>query len=293
MTHRGAFGEEGTQMATPEPDALRSELDALATDGSVVLRNVLTVHEIEAARRALAPYLDGTHMGRNRFEGLRTQRVYALLAKASVFADLISHPRILGLLDYLLEPNYLLSAALAIQLEPGEDRQPLHFDDAFYSWIPRPRRAVSISVIWAIDEFTERNGATEIIRGSHLWAAQRPAADDPRIENVVMPAGSAVVFQGTLWHRGGANRSEASRLAITPQYCQPWARQQENMSLAVPLDVVSGYPRRVQELLGYSIHPPFMGHVNGLHPARLIDPNYPERDRTDARRAAALLERPN
>jgi ectoine hydroxylase-related dioxygenase (phytanoyl-CoA dioxygenase family) len=198
---------------------------------------------------------------------------------------------VLPLLDHVLQPNYLLSATLAIKLAPGEDRQALHFDDGFYSWIARPRRPVGVSVIWAIDEFTEVNGATEVIPGSHLWGDERPEVEDPRIQPVLMPAGSAVVFQGTLWHRGGANRSSAPRLAITPQYCQPWARQMENMTLAVPPDVVSGYPRRVQELLGYSIHPPFIGHVNGMPPARIIDPDYAGRDREDARRATEMLER--
>jgi ectoine hydroxylase-related dioxygenase (phytanoyl-CoA dioxygenase family) len=279
-------------MKIAEPDSPRAELDALATDGVVVLERVLGERDITAIKDALAPYLDRTHMGRNRFEGLRSQRVYALLAKSAVFADLVSHPRVLRLLDYLLEPNYLLSAALAIQLDPGEDCQVLHFDDAFYRWISRPRRAVSISSIWAIDDFTETNGATEVIRGSHHWANERPADDDDRIEKIIMPMGSVMVFQGTLWHRGGANRSDAPRLAISPQYCQPWARQQENMTLAVPFDVAASYPRRVQELIGYSIYPPFMGHVNGMHPARLIDPNYRQRDRVEARRATEILERP-
>jgi ectoine hydroxylase-related dioxygenase (phytanoyl-CoA dioxygenase family) len=279
-------------MSTHATDTLRAELDALATDGLVVLREVLGAGEIAAIKDALALYLDGTHMGRNRFEGLRTQRVYALLAKSPVFGDLVSHPRVLRLLDELLQPNYLLSAALAIHLGPGGDRQELHFDDGFYSWIPRPRRSVGVSVIWAIDEFTDENGATEVVPGSHLWGDERAAADDPRICPVIMPAGSAVVFQGTLWHRGGANRSKAPRLAITPQYCQPWARQMENMTLAVPFEIAATYPRPVQELIGYSIHPPFMGHVNGLHPARLIDPDYKKRDRVEARRANEMLERP-
>ncbi len=273
------------------PDGPRTELELLERDGFVVLQHVLGDPEVEAIRRALEPHLERTPMGRNRFEGLRTQRVYALLAKSAVFGELASHPRVLPLLDHVLQPNYLLSAALAIKLAPGEDRQALHVDDGFYSWIARPRRPVGVSVIWAIDDFTEVNGATEVIPGSHLWGDERPETEDPRIQPVLMPAGSAVVFQGTLWHRGGANRSSAPRLAITPQYCQPWARQMENMTLAVPPEVVSGYPRRVQELLGYSIHPPFMGHVNGMHPARLIDPDYVERDRADARRAAEMLER--
>ena len=90
-----------------------------------------------------------------------------------------------------------------------------------------------------------------------------------------MPAGSVVVFAGTLYHRGGANTSDNSRLAITPQYCMPWLRQLENMSLAVPPHVAAQYSERVQELLGYSIiDPGFMGFVDGRHPKRLIDTNY-------------------
>lgn len=271
---------------------MASDLDALATDGFVVLERLLGSEELRAIRTALAPSLEGRLMGRNAFEGRRSQRVYALLAKSAVFADLVSHPRVLSLLDELLQPNYLLSAALAIHLGPGESRQQLHYDDGFYKALARPRPPVSITTIWAIDDFTEINGATEVVPGSHRWGDEMPEPDDPKIRKIVMPAGSVVVFPGTLWHRGGSNQSDAPRLGITPQYCQPWARQQENMTLAVPLPLAAGYSRRVQELLGFSIHPPFMGHVNGLHPARLIDPTYQERDRVEARHAAEMLERP-
>jgi ectoine hydroxylase-related dioxygenase (phytanoyl-CoA dioxygenase family) len=278
-------------MATTAPDTLSAELDTLTRDGFVVLDRVLGADEIVAIRRALEPYLQGKYFGRNRFEGFRTQRVYALCAKHRVFADLVSHPRVLSLLDRLLEPNYLLSAALAIHLGPGSDAQEFHPDDGGYH-IPRPRPPVGVSTIWAIDDFTADNGATEVIPGSHRWGDERPVPDDPRARKIVMPAGSVVVFLGTLWHRGGANATDRPRLAVTPQYCQPWARQLENMSLAVPLEVAASYPRRVQELLGFSIHPPLMGYVDGLHPARLIDPDYKKRDRVDARRATEILERP-
>jgi ectoine hydroxylase-related dioxygenase (phytanoyl-CoA dioxygenase family) len=96
------------------------------------------------------------------------------------------------------------------------------------------------------------------------------AARDARLEPIVMAAGSAVVFLGTLWHRGGANRTDAPRLALSTQYCEPWARQQENFTLAIPADVARGFSERVQELLGYGIHPPFMGHAGGLHPKRRL-----------------------
>ena len=272
------------------PDTLSGELDALATDGFVILERVLDGAEIAALRAALDPYLQGKHFGRNRFEGLRTQRVYALLAKDPVFGDLVSHPRVLRLLDRLLEPSYLLSAALAIHLGAGGEEQPFHYDDGAYH-IPRPRPHVGVSTIWALDDFTDDNGATELIPGSHRWGDERPAPDDARIRRMVMPAGSVLVFLGTVFHRGGPNRTDRPRLAITPQYCQPWARQLENMTLAVPLPVAARYPRRVQEMLGFSIHAPLMGYVNGMHPARLIDPDYGKRGRVEAQRATAMLER--
>jgi ectoine hydroxylase-related dioxygenase (phytanoyl-CoA dioxygenase family) len=253
--------------------SIQADLDHLHQQGYVVIPSLLSRGQIGRIKAELAPYLRGTLRGRNDFEGFETERVYALLAKAPVIAELVEHPRILPILDRLLAPNYLLSANLAIQLYPGETRQPLHFDDGFYK-VPRPRRAYGVSTIWAIDEFTTDNGATEIIAGSHLWGAERPAEDDPRIESVIMPAGSVIVFMGTLWHRGGANQSAAPRLAITPQYCEPWLRQIENQVLAVPREMAAKCSQRVQELLGYSIHPPFMGYVDGVHPRRLIDPSH-------------------
>ena len=86
-----------------------------------------------------------------------------------------------------------------------------------------------------------------------------------------MPAGSAVVFSGNLWHGGGVNRANESRLALTAQYCAPWLRTQENMSLAVAPSTVATLSEELQALLGYAIHPPFMGHVNGMHPKRLLE----------------------
>ena len=82
-------------------------------------------------------------------------------------------------------------------------------------------------------------------------------------------------FHGSLYHRGGANLSGAPRLAITPQYCQPWLRQLENMPLAVPPEKAAALSERTQELLGYSIREPgFMGYVDGVHPKRLFNDSY-------------------
>ena len=89
-----------------------------------------------------------------------------------------------------------------------------------------------------------------------------------------MPAGSAMVFQGHMLHRGGANRSDAPRLALTNQYCQPWGRTQENFFLGVPRELVRTMSPRLQALLGYSIWHPFMGHVTASHPLKTLDEAY-------------------
>ena len=252
--------------------------DTIVRDGYAIAPDLIPRRDVAEIKAALEPWLRGRLMGRNDFEGLHSERVYALLAKAPVVARIVEHPDVLAVLDRLLVPHYLLSACLAIQVHPGETAQAWHADDS-YAPPARPRPMLGVSAIWAFDAFDDENGATELIPGSHLWGPdERPLPDDPRAVRVRMPAGSVVLFAGTLLHRGGAHRGAATRLAITPQYCQPWLRQIENMALAVPPDVARGHSERIQELLGYDIfEPTFIGYVDGMHPKRLLDPGYAAR----------------
>ena len=248
--------------------------DTVRREGFVVLPGVLSPGEVAAMRAALAPWLRGERMGRNDFEGFRSERVYALLAKDPALALLVEHPRLLAIVDRLLAPHYLLSAFLAIQVHPGETPQGWHFDDGG-CMVPRPRPMYGVSAIWALDEFTVENGATQLIPRSHLWGDDAPPPRGTDAISICMPAGSVVVFAGTLVHRGGASIGGGTRLGVTPQYCQPWLRQLENMALAVPAPHARRLSPRIQELLGYSIaEPSFMGYVDGVHPKRLIDPDY-------------------
>ena len=268
-------------VLTPDREA-DAHAETIRREGFVVLRDVLSPAEVAAQRTALAPWLQGRLMGRNDFEGFRSERVYALLAKDPALALLVEHPRLLAIVDRLLAPHYLLSAFLAIQVHPGETPQGWHFDDGGCR-VPRPRPMCGVSAIWALDEFTAENGATELIPRSHLWGDDvSPVDRSADAIPICMSAGSVVVFAGTLLHRGGASRGQATRLGVTPQYCQPWLRQLENMALAVPPEAARKLSVRVQELLGYSIaEPSFMGYVDGVHPKRLIDPDYARRRRAE------------
>jgi hypothetical protein len=247
----------------------RGSLEQIRAEGYTVLRDVLSTRRVQGIREELAPILASAPFGRNDFEGLRSQRVYALLAKAPTTAELVTHPVLLALVDELLHPAYLLSAHIAINAHPGETAQMLHPDDGHCA-IPRPRQHLGVSAVWALDDFTNENGATEILPGSHTWGDEKPDPGDSRVRTVEMSAGSVVVFLGTTYHRGGANASTSIRLGITPQFCEPWIRPIETMTLAVPPNIASKYPTRVQSLLGYGLYPPFIGYVDGRDPHRLL-----------------------
>ncbi|MBW2448176.1 MAG: phytanoyl-CoA dioxygenase family protein [Deltaproteobacteria bacterium] len=235
-------------MSLPSDAQLHDWLAAYDAQGYVILEGVLDSSEVETLRDALRPYLGAVPPGRNVFEGESSKRVYSLVGRGRPFERTAEHRTVLALVDRLLDPGYLLTASQAICLQPGETPQPVHFDDSFYP-LPRPRKAISVSTIWAVDDFTAQNGGTEVIPGSHRWSDAQVAdtyrgdpnlPDDPALEAAFVPvemlAGSCAVFAGTLLHRGGANRSPGTRSAFSHQYCEPWARQQENYLLSVPAE---------------------------------------------------------
>lgn len=249
----------------------------LRQDGYTIIEDFASAADLAEVRAALAPHL-GSHHGRNTFEGFATERIYTLVARGRVFERLTAEPRLMALLSRFLQPGFLLTASQAICIYPGEAAQSVHTDDSFYRQ-PRPRPAISLSVIVAVDPFTETNGATDILPGTHTLsdaevAALRATDAEQRLRPCAMPAGAAIVFQGTLLHRGGANRSDAPRLAFTNQYCEPWARTQENFFLGVPRKQVQAMSPRLQDLLGYNIWAPFMGQVTGSHPLKSLEDDW-------------------
>jgi ectoine hydroxylase-related dioxygenase (phytanoyl-CoA dioxygenase family) len=290
--------------AAPAGFDLARHVEDIARDGFTVIQDFLDPDTLAEVRRVLGFYLD-THAGRNDFEGTKTERVYTLVARGRVFWRIVLDERVMSLCRHFLLPGFLLTASQAIRIAPDETPQPFHSDDA-YHFLPRPRPMISLSTIVAVDAFTADNGGTEVIRGSHLWDDARlrgsfdvgapekeRAAKDAEMARsatpVVMPAGACVVFAGTLMHRGGANRSTRTRLAFSNQYCQPWARQQENFVLAIPAEVAREMPEPLQELLGYSIHPPFIGQLTASHPKKALAPGFTLPIVAQAREAGAKL----
>lgn len=266
----------------------RRQLEELDQQGYTLIPDFLDPQRLSRVNDLFDAFLGG-YAGRNNFEGHRTERIYTLVARDRVFQDIVEDPRIMALCDALFLPNYLLTASQAIVISPGESAQPWHSDDTFYT-VPRPRPMISLSTIVAVEDFTAANGGTEVVPGSHRWSDEEVAGyyeqgdseADPafarrladRAVPVEMPAGTALVFAGTLLHRGGANRGDGTRRAFSNQYCQPWARPQENFFLGIPREAAAAMSPKVQSLLGYSIHPPFMGQVTAYHPGKALEPGF-------------------
>jgi ectoine hydroxylase-related dioxygenase (phytanoyl-CoA dioxygenase family) len=239
----------------------------LCQDGYVVIPDAVGSGEVARARADLEAILERVPTGRDDFEGRSTRRVYALFAKTRSLDNLAVHPMVLDILDRVLG-HYQLSAPAAIAIDPGERAQPLHPDDAIYP-IPRPHDELVVNVMWPLDEFTVANGATRIVPGSHRWVDDRPAPDTPTVA-VEMSAGCALVYLGSVWHGGGANRTDKARLGVVLHYAAGWLRPVESHLLAVPTDMARTLPERLQELLGYNIYPPFIGYVDGRHPRKQL-----------------------
>jgi ectoine hydroxylase-related dioxygenase (phytanoyl-CoA dioxygenase family) len=129
---------------------------------------------------------------------------------------------------------------------------------------------VVVNTMWAFDDFTEENGATRLVPGSHRFPTPEYTDDLPTV-TAEMPAGSVIFYPGSVVHGGGANRTDLPRLGVILEFVASWLKPQENHILAVSPDVVAGLPERLQELLGYNVYPPFVGNVDGRHPRKTLE----------------------
>jgi ectoine hydroxylase-related dioxygenase (phytanoyl-CoA dioxygenase family) len=266
--HPGTVAPVGALVRLQAAEAtVGAVADLLGREGCAVVEGFIDGDKVAALKAELQPYRDATPLGRNDFEGHATKRIYALFAKARGFDELAIHPLLLGVLDRVLG-HYQLSGPVGIDIGPGETPQGLHRDDVVYP-IPWPHPQVVLNTMWALDDFTEDNGATVIVPGSHRTSPEeRPG--DGEVVTATMAAGSVMFYVGTVWHGGGANRTAQRRLGVILEYCASWVRAQENHITAIGEDVIRTLDPRLQELLGYNIFPPFLGYVDGRHPRRTL-----------------------
>lgn len=247
-----------------DAEAVIATLDAY---GYCVVEGLLPAEPVAAIRAELHRILAGVPGGRNPFEGYRTKRIYSLFAKTRCCDPLALNPLVLDVVDRVLGADAVLGGPTGIEIEPGEAAQMLHRDEDQYP-VPQPAWTdLALNVVWAIDDFTEANGATRIVPASHRGAVLSVDEHTPTIA-AEMRAGSAMFFLGSLWHGGGANRTDASRLGIAMLHVAGWLRAQENNVIGVPREIARELDPRLQQLLGWGTYRDFLGYVDGRHPRK-------------------------
>jgi ectoine hydroxylase-related dioxygenase (phytanoyl-CoA dioxygenase family) len=204
----------------------------------------------------------------NTFEGTRTVRIYNLLVHGDVFARVPVHPNVLPLVERVLDPGCLLSSLSSIAIGPDETPQPIHSDDQLIP-IPKPHPPVVCNSMWALTDFNEANGATRLVPGTHLGPSPDFGRDYDSIP-AEMGRGSVLVWNGSLWHGGGANTTDRRRVGLACNYCAGYVRQQENQQLGIPRDVARRFDERLQRLCGYGIYNGLIGHIDKHDPIELL-----------------------
>ena len=252
--------------------ATRDEyLARLARDGYSIVENAIEpalIDTLNATLERLEREL-GAKPAMNGFEGHRTVRIYNLLAHGDVFARVPMHENVLPLIEGVLDAGCLISSLSSIAIDPGETAQPIHADDMVIP-LAKPHRAIVCNSMWALTDFTDANGATRLVPGSHL----KPNPDYGGAYDSVpaeMKKGSVLIWDGALWHGGGANRTDTRRTGIAMNYCAGFIRQQENQQLGLAPELVKGFPPRLQELVGYGVYQGLIGHIDKKSPVQLLN----------------------
>ncbi len=241
----------------------------LERDGAVVVADMIDRATRDAVMRELAPHLEivdpdasinkayEADGGSSDFYPGKTKRITALVARSETFRTFVAHPLMLSACDAILKPNcvhYQVHATAALKIGPGAREQVLHREEEpyqFFKVLPRPH--MILASMWAITDFTEANGGTLIVPGSHLWPAGRTAHRE-EVVAAAMSAGSVLLWMGGTLHGAGANRTDDWRYGIFLSYSLGWMRQEENQYVDVPYDVARTLTKEVRDLVGYRMH---------------------------------------
>lgn len=230
----------------------------LAADGGVVVEGLFDDAAVARLLGDFQPHLDAVpfcntpegELG-DDFFGHRTKRLHGLLARSDAFAGVIQHPLLLAMAKAFVGPNardLRLSTGELMALGRGESDQMLHRDADSWLSMPDPRPEVLASANLALTDFTESNGATVVVPGSHRWPRDRKP-EPGESARAVMGRGSALLYSGDVLHGGGANETDVLRVGLYVGFLASWLRPIENHLVTNGMDVVRAAPPPVRTLL--------------------------------------------
>jgi ectoine hydroxylase-related dioxygenase (phytanoyl-CoA dioxygenase family) len=248
-----------------------SHVAAIGEQGFTIIEEAIEPDHVDALARDLLRLEDelGIEPAKNGFEGEQTWRIYNLLVRGDLYERIPVQPNVLPVVEGVLDPGCLVSSLSSIAIGPGEIAQPIHADDQLIP-IPKPHPPTVCNTMWALTDFTEANGATRLVPGSHLRDHSPTYGQHYASVPAEMTKGSVLVWHGSLWHGGGANRTGERRVGIAMNYCAGYIRQQENQQLGIPIEIARGFSPRLRQLVGYGIYNGLIGHIDKHDPAELL-----------------------
>ncbi len=267
---------------------------ALERDGAVIVDRLVEPRVFDHIHAELEMYLARTNPGPDDFAGRHTRRTGGLVARSPTCRDLIMHPLVLGTVKRALTQasTFQLHLTQIIAIGPGEAGQQIHRDQWAYDFFPFPRGyEVQCNTIWAMTDFAAENGATRVVAGSHRFE-DRLQFTEADTEPAEMARGSVLFYTGSVYHGGGANRSDAIRYGVNITYNAAWLRQEENQYLSVPLDIARELPEDLLRLMGYARGAYALGYVDDLRdPMDVVRPGATPDGLGDLERARAQVIR--
>ncbi len=248
-----------------------AHLQRIERDGYTIVENAIQPDLVDALAEDLLRLERelGVKPARNDFEGTKTWRIYNLLARGKIYERIPVHENVLPIVEGVLDEGCLVSSLSSIAIGPGEKAQPIHADDQLMP-LPKPHVATVCNSMWALTDFTEENGATRVIPGSHKASHSPVYGKHYDSIPAEMKKGSVLIWHGSLWHGGGANRTSERRVGIAMNYCAGWIRQQENQQLGIPREIARGFSPRLRELVGYGVYRMLIGHIDKRSPVELL-----------------------
>jgi ectoine hydroxylase-related dioxygenase (phytanoyl-CoA dioxygenase family) len=239
-------------------------LKAFRENGACVILNLMNDDLKSRVLDELKPFIESTPDGRDDFTGKQTGRTGALIARSAASRELVMGHIITDLATQFLEPytdKIQLHLTQVIDIRPGQGAQPRHRDRLAWGGYLPDEIEPQFNTMWALTDFTKENGATRLVPGSVSWSADRRPSDEETVQ-ATMPAGSVLLYSGSIIHGGGQNYSGLNRTGINITYCLGWLRTEENQYLSCPPDIAKDLDHDLQEMLGYTMGTYALGYYS-------------------------------
>jgi len=247
------------------PDAVVQEL--LHGSGAVKLPALFSPQQVAQAKQ----FIDhatrdagdtGSHFNKGEQDALLQRRIWNLLPRKPVFAEMLQHPSIIESMKAFLGTDFILGSYCASRTMPGFGGQQPHIDYPYWDFyrhksFPTGLDAsfpLNCQATFIIDPFTEENGATAFWPGTYN-PLRYPEADEKMPDNGIRltgDPGDVVLFYGAAWHCAMPNNSDSGRIGLLVEFLPKFVKPIEDMLTGMDADFLDTANPLIRQLLGFN-----------------------------------------